>query len=99
MMHIMNCRLFTGMRSIPNECGEKNLMDVIQGGKLSLGSLQVPTAKGRYIVAHETVASTKLLSDILSDRFSQYRFPAGEDTPRTRVLDNSKVRLPADTMS
>ena len=52
---------------------------------------QVATAKGRFIVSHESTVSTKLLSDILSEHFPQYRFPAGEDTPSLRTLDNSKV--------
>ena len=54
---------------------------------------QVPEAKGRYIVSHESTASTKQLSDILSARVPQYRFPAGDDTPLERVADTSKVRF------
>lgn len=52
---------------------------------------QVATAKGRFIVSHESTVSTRFLSDILTEHFPQYRFPAGEDTPSLRILDNSKV--------
>jgi hypothetical protein len=29
---------------------------------------------------------------VLSQRFPQYRFPAGEDSPSKQVIDNSKVQ-------
>ncbi len=52
---------------------------------------QVPAAHGRYILSHDSTVSTKFLSDILSEHFPQYSFPAGEDTPSQRLVDNSKV--------
>ena len=54
---------------------------------------QVPGAQGRYILSHEYSASTKDISDVLSERFPQYKFPAGEDTPSQRTVDSSKVSL------
>jgi hypothetical protein len=53
---------------------------------------QVPSAKGRYLVAHGSTFSTKFLSDVLSKRFPQYKFPAGEDTPSKEVLSSAKAR-------
>ena len=52
---------------------------------------QVPAAQGRYILSHDSTVSTKFLSDILSEHFPQYSFPAGDDTPSERLVDNSKV--------
>ena len=54
-------------------------------------ALQIPSAQGRYLTSHSSTISTKTLSSILSKRFPQYKFPAGEDTPVKTVIDNSKV--------
>ncbi len=54
---------------------------------------QVPGAQGRYILSHEYSASTTDISDVLSERFPQYKFPAGEDTPSQKTVDTSKVSL------
>ena len=54
-------------------------------------ALQVPSAQGRYLTSHSSTVSTKTLSDILSKRFPQFKFPAGEDAPVKTVIDNSKV--------
>lgn len=52
---------------------------------------QVPEAHGRYLTSHSSTISTKTLSDILSKRFPQYKFPEGKDQPAKEVIDNSKV--------
>lgn len=54
--------------------------------------VQVPGGQGRYLVSHATTHSTKFLSDVLSKRFPQYKFPSGEDAPVQTVIDNSKVQ-------
>ena len=51
----------------------------------------MPKAHGRYLTSHSSTISTKTLSDILSKRFPQYKFPEGEDQPAKEVIDNSKV--------
>ncbi|KAK9908632.1 hypothetical protein WJX75_000697 [Coccomyxa subellipsoidea] len=66
-------------------------VDVRDVARAHVLASEVPEAKGRYIVSHESTASTKQLSDILSARFPQYRFPAGDDTPLERVADTSKA--------
>ena len=58
---------------------------------LFVNALQVPEAHGRYITSHSSTISTKTLSEILSKRFPQFKFPQGEDTPAKEVIDNSKV--------
>ncbi|CAL8462007.1 g1538 [Coccomyxa elongata] len=67
-------------------------VDVRDVARAHVLAAEVATAKGRFIVSHESTVSTKFLSDILSEHFPQYRFPAGEDTPSIKTLDNSKVR-------
>ena len=53
---------------------------------------QVPTASGRYIVSNPPVP-TKAISQDLSERFPQYKFPAGKDDDSTEFsYDVSKVR-------
>lgn len=52
----------------------------------------MPTASGRYIVSHSSTLSTKYISEVLSRRFPQYKFPSGQDAPVKQVVDNSKVQ-------
>ncbi len=52
---------------------------------------QVESAKGRYLVSHGSTFSTKLLSEVLSKRFPQFKFPAGENTPSKEVLSSAKA--------
>ena len=52
---------------------------------------QVPSASGRYILSHSHTLSSKFVCNVLSKRFPQYKFPAGEDAPVKQVLDNSKA--------
>ena len=61
--------------------------------------MQVPTAKGRYLVSHEHTFSTKLLSEVLSKRFPGFKFPAGVDTPSKHVLSNAKACTLPTTLS
>ena len=58
---------------------------------MTYGCFQVPEAHGRYLVSHTSTISTRTLSDTLSKRFPQYRFPEGTDEPAKEVVDNSKV--------
>ncbi|CAL8462009.1 g1540 [Coccomyxa elongata] len=52
---------------------------------------EVPTASGRYIVSNPPVP-TKVISQELSDRFPQYKFPAGKDDDSTEFsFDVSKA--------
>ena len=51
------------------------------------------SASGRFLVSHGSTFSTKFLSDVLSKRFTQFKFPAGEDAPSSPLVDNSKARF------
>jgi nucleoside-diphosphate-sugar epimerase len=52
---------------------------------------EVPTASGRYIVSNPPVP-TKAISQDLSERFPQYKFPAGKDDDSTEFsYDVSKA--------
>jgi hypothetical protein len=55
---------------------------------------QVPDAKGRILVSHGSTFSSKFMSDVLSQRFPQFKFPAGEDGPSSAMVDNSKASFP-----
>ena len=57
--------------------------------------IQVSEAHGRYIVSHASTISTKTLSEVLSKRFPQYKFPEGKHQPAKEVIDNSKVAFHA----
>ena len=57
----------------------------------ALARVQLPEAHGRYITSHASTINTKTLSEILSKRFPQYKFPEGKDGPSKEVIDNSKV--------
>lgn len=53
----------------------------------------MPSATGRYIVAQPPVP-TSYLSKVLSDRFPQFKFPAGKEDDSSEIsYDTSKVRL------
>jgi hypothetical protein len=43
-------------------------------------------------VSHSSTLSTKYISEVLSRRFPQYKFPSGQDAPVKQVVDNSKVQ-------
>lgn len=53
--------------------------------------MQVSAAKGRFIVGHPP-ASSKYISEVLSERFPGYKFPGGDDNMPTAYGDASKVR-------
>lgn len=58
---------------------------------------QVPTASGRYIVSNPPVP-TKVISQELSERFPQYKFPSGKDDDSTEFsYDVSKVHQLSNT--
>lgn len=65
---------------------------VVNGADTERANAQVQSAKGRYLVSHGSTFSTKFLSDVLSKRFPQFKFPAGEDTPSKEVLSSAKAR-------
>ncbi|KAK9804387.1 hypothetical protein WJX72_010574 [[Myrmecia] bisecta] len=53
---------------------------------------EIPSAKGRYIISHETTTSVRTLTNILKKRFPGLKFGDGEDFPPQRVVDTSKAR-------
>lgn len=67
-------------------------IDVRDIGRAHVRAAEVPEAHGRYLTSHSSTISTKTISDILSKRFPQYKFPEGEDQPAKEVIDNSKVQ-------
>lgn len=67
-------------------------VDVRDIGRAHILAVEVPSAKGRYIVSHPSTLSTKYISEVLSEHFPQYRFPAGTDAEAKQVIDNSKVQ-------
>lgn len=53
--------------------------------------VQVPAAHGRYIVCYSGTCSAKLVGEVLSKRFPQYRFNCTQDAWPIPDFDTSKV--------
>jgi nucleoside-diphosphate-sugar epimerase len=68
------------------------VVDVRDIAKAHIGAIEVPSAKGRYLVSQSHTHSKKFFTDTLKKRFPEYKIQDGEDEPRKQLIDNSKVQ-------
>lgn len=66
--------------------------DVRDIAKAHILAAETPSATGRFLVSQGTSICSKAVSDVLSARFPQYKFPPGTYSPPKAVIDNSKVQ-------
>ena len=91
------CGALLGCSSVSSAAAQMNSLLLVFTGVQCLLTckrawVQVPSAKGRMLVSHGSTFSTRFLSEVLSKRFPQFKFPAGEDTPSKEVLSSAKAR-------
>lgn len=66
--------------------------DVRDIARAHILAVEVPTAKGRYLVSQDSTVPVKSLTDTLSKHFPQYKFAQGQSSEIKKVIDNSKVQ-------
>lgn len=66
--------------------------DVRDIARAHILAVEVPSAKGRYLVSQDSVVPVKSMTDTLSKHFPQYKFAQGKDAEVKKVINNSKVQ-------
>ncbi|DBA76212.1 hypothetical protein WJX77_001074 [Trebouxia sp. C0004] len=66
--------------------------DVRDIARAHILAVEVPSAKGRYLVSQDSVVPVKALTDCLSKHFPNFKFANGKEAEVKKVIDNSKVQ-------